>query len=524
MRYLPVDMSTFSTMIKGDYIYVDKTEFIYHLFKKGAPRYYFLSRPRRFGKTLLISTLKELFLGNKDLFKGLWIEKSDYQWDQHPVISLDFGGIPHRSLEQLEENLNGELDIIARHYGLVLEQRSPESKFKRLIQQLAERNSVVVLIDEYDKPILDHISDMPEVLRQRNLLKSFYDILKSVDAHLRAIFITGVSKFTQTSLFSGLNNLSDISFGFQAATLVGYTEEEIEKYFEPFIALFAREAHRDIRLIKEEMRAWYNGYLFSGKKGTEKVYNPFSILKYLQNRSKKNYWFQSGTPSFLVELIKRDYEAGEDFKGLDNTTLSEESLGAFDLNRKIPLTTMLFQAGYLTIKSYHEELRAYTLTYPNEEVKISLAIHLVSIAVHKDREEVDKALFPLRSALENNDLEAFCSQLRSLFANIPYNLYVNNEAHFHSLFHFLLDLLGFDSRPEEPTSKGRIDLVLITKHRIFIFEFKFNAPASEALQQIQDRRYYEKYLMKGKHIILVGLAFDYSEKQLTMDWITHNIS
>jgi hypothetical protein len=293
MRDLPIYISSFSTMRTGNYIYVDKTELIYNLFKTGLVHYYFLSRPRRFGKTLLISTLKEFFLGNRGLFKDLWIERSGYSWEKYSVIHLDFGTIAHTTAQALSENLSWTLDTIAQEHDIALTGApSLEAKLITLVKELAKKQgpaSVVLLIDEYDKPILDHIKNKDIASELRDILKSFYDVIKGLDLYLRAIFITGVSKFSKTSLFSGLNNLNDITLDPRAASLLGYTDEEIDQYFADSIEEVAHHMHLSKEVVRKNMRTWYNGYRFSEQYC--KVYNPFSTLYLLEKRKFANYWF-----------------------------------------------------------------------------------------------------------------------------------------------------------------------------------------------------------------------------------------
>jgi hypothetical protein len=520
MRYLPIDMSTFSAMIKGNYIYVDKTECIYHLFKKGAPRYYFLSRPRRFGKTLLISTLKELFLSNKDLFKGLWIEKSDYQWEQHPVIHLDFGAIAHDTVPEFKLSLSWNLAEIAREYALdISDAPTLDSQFTALVKRLAQKNKVVILIDEYDKPILDHISDIPEALRQRNLLKSFYDILKSVDAHLRAIFITGVSKFAKTSIFSGINNLNDISLKPEAAKLLGYTHEEIEHYFKDYLESFQQTKNiESVSNLLEKLRAWYNGYRFSEEQ--VRVYNPFSVLYCLRDRKFRNYWFESATPLFLVSLLRKQFGTLEDASHLE---LPASSLGTFDLEN-VPLIPLLFQSGYLTFNEYYPQTDSFTLHFPNYEVEESFKKFLVSVLSYANPTEVEYDLVKLKRAINTNNLDAFCQRLEELFAHIPYTLQGNKESLYHALFQFLLSLLSLRAQSEVVTNRGRIDLTLTTKTHIYIFELKVGVKPEIALKQIEDKRYYQRFIGTHKHIVLVGLSFFADPHKTRLSYATQELS
>lgn len=521
MKYLPSDVSTFSTMITGNYLYVDKTQIIYKLFS-GGDRYYFLSRPRRFGKSLLISLLKELFLSNRKLFTNLWIDTADYAWNYHPVIHLDFSIIANATPEQLSINLAWTIDTIAQEYEIDTRHApSAEAKFNMLITHLAKRhgpNSVVVLVDEYDKPLIDHLQDSDVAHRQRSILKNFYGVLKGVDEHLRAIFITGVSKFSKTSIFSGINNLNDISLDAEVAQLLGYTQEEISRNFSEYIADIAQEQGTSSSEILEGMRTWYNGYRFSD--ADIKVYNPFSILYYLKKKKFLNFWIESGTPFFLIKLLKKEFTFLEN---LETAELSRNSLGTFDIDQ-IPLVTLLFQTGYLTITDYDAATDKFTLGYPNLEVKESFNKYIVAALTKSHTPAIEKAVSQLVAALKNDDIDTFCSVLESLFANIPYNLHIEQESYFHSLFQFLGTLLGLEIQSEVLTDKGRIDLVITTQSTVFVFELKFDAQAEQALQQIEKQKYYERYTIKRKKIMLVGLAFNYVDNKLVLDWKTRTIS
>jgi hypothetical protein len=300
---LPIDVATFEVMISDGYLYIDKTKYIYDLYK-GKGRYYFLSRPRRFGKSLLISTLKELFSGNKKLFDGLWISTSDWEWKQHPIIHLDFSKLAHETSVELKADLTRALERIGDAHNIDLSKaKTPSSKLQDLVEALAKKNKVAILIDEYDKPIIDHIANIPLAEKNRAILKSFYDVIKGLDEHLRAIFVTGVSKFSKTSIFSGINNLNDISQDPIAASLLGYTQDELEHYLTPYISAIAIGQKRTQQEILDEMKEWYNGYRFS--EDLVRVYNPFSVLYYLAKKKRANYWFASGTPTFLMKLLKK---------------------------------------------------------------------------------------------------------------------------------------------------------------------------------------------------------------------------
>lgn len=512
MKLLPTDVSSLSTMISKNYLYIDKTEYIYNLLKSGS-RFYFLSRPRRFGKSLLVSTLQEIFLANKTLFKDLWLGQSDYAWQEYPVIKLDFSQIPHFNEQELRDGLNDELITIARNYGIIdIQKNTPEQTLKELVLNLAKKNHVVILIDEYDKPILDHLQDIEQARKQQKVLSSFYTTIKSLEQHLHFVFLTGVSRFAKTSIFSGINNLNDISLKHEAAALLGYTEEEIHSYFEPYIQGLAQKYKSSIQTTFQELQRWYNGYRFS--EGTIKVYNPFSILYCLKDKKFSNYWFASGTPTFLIHLLNQQYDSLEE---MSNIQIDRDSLDSFELD-KIPLVPLLFQTGYLTISDYNEKTNIITLHLPNQEVTESFTKFLVSILAQTTTSTVKKLSLQLIEALEKQDLETFCKLLQTFFAHIPYSLHIKKESFYHALVQALFTLLSIEAQSEIATDKGRIDLVLNLEKTIFLFEFKFNSSAKAALKQIREKRYYERYTNKNKPIILVGLSFKQADKIIHLEY------
>lgn len=519
MKKLPVDVSTFEVLIENDYLYIDKTESIYNLIMQG--RYYFLSRPRRFGKSLLLSTLKALFLGKRELFTGLWIDReTDYAWEEHSIIHLDFSTIGAQTSEELKAGIIWTIDSLAKQYNLDTENiPTPSLKLRALVMYLAEKSKVVLLVDEYDNPMLDHIKTPEIAEKQRAILAAFYDGLKGLDEHLHFVFVTGVTKFSKTSIFSGLNNLNDISLVPIAETLLGYTEGELHHYFEPYALRYAQERDTTTEAIFTQLKTWYNGYRFS--KRFVKVYNPFSVLYYFKNQELENYWFSSGTPTFLVELLKQQPRA---LKAFEQKEVSSDTLNASYEIRDLPLTVLLFQAGYLTIKKYSETTRFFHLDFPNEEVRLSISHLMISLLAEYKKTDVDDLIYKLRKSLYNNDLESFCTVLKSLFASIPYGLHVEKESYYHSLFYFLAMLLGIDTQSEVHTSKGRIDAVVTLPTRRYIFEFKLNKTGQEALEQIRSQKYYEKYIREEKPLILVGISFNYDSKELTLDWVSDNVA
>jgi len=517
MKKLSVDVSNFRTMIEGNYLYVDKTQIIYDLLQ--LKRLFFLSRPRRFGKSLLISTLFELFSGNKELFKDTWIGKSDYQWQEHPVIYFDFSELAVETSTEFKIDLIGALENSAQSYAVDISHASSvQAKLLTLVRSLSKKNKVVILIDEYDAPLLHNLDNLEVARAIQKLLSRFFATIKSLDGkgHVRAVFITGITKFSKTSIFSGMNNLNDLTMKPEAASLLGYTKDELEECFEEYIKEFAQQKKLTVNALRKEIQNYYNGYRFSEQE--LKVYNPYSVIHSLDNKNFANYWFETGTPSFLIPLVKKQFNK---IKNLETIELSSAALGTFDLE-SIHILPILFQAGYLTIHDFDEKTRKYLLGFPNVEVRDSFYKYLVVALTQSSVTDVERALDDFNQALAKNDIELFCTTLTSLLASIPYQLHVAQEAYYHSLLHFLTTLLGIESDSEVSSSRGRIDLVIKTKKRIFIFEFKFKSTPAKALAQIVKNKYYEKYLRFKKPITLVGLAFNVKRKMLALDWVVQD--
>lgn len=371
---LPIGVQTFEDMRRGDYIYVDKTQYIYKLIKpyKGI---YFLSRPRRFGKSLTISTLEALFKNKKELFKDLWIYSSDYQWKEYPVIRLDMSNVARDSAERLTKDLKVRLAGIAQHYDILLDETETlETLFMTLIETLQKKfnEQVVILIDEYDKPILDNILKKDVVLPIRDVLRNFYGIMKAQDANIKFVFVIGVTKFARVSIFSGLNNLEDITTDPTVATMLGYTQEELETYFDEHIHAFMNNKHIEKGALLDQIKLWYNGFRFSKK--DIRVYNPYSPLLLFKRHDFMNYWFETATPDFLIQLIKHNRY---DFYEIETREIREESLSTFELEN-INILALLYQTGYLTIRTYNDEERIYQLGYPNKEIELAFTENLIA--------------------------------------------------------------------------------------------------------------------------------------------------
>ncbi|HRG76917.1 MAG TPA: AAA family ATPase, partial [Leptospiraceae bacterium] len=412
MKSLPIGIQTFRDIRDGKYVYIDKTKLIYELVKdhKGV---YFLSRPRRFGKSLTLSTLKEIFEGNKELFQGLWIYGAEYDWKKYPIIRLDFSKQKAENKAELKKFIVDQLDYIAKENKITLVKEDYFARFEELIKILSERGKIVILIDEYDKPIIDHIEN-PELAKEmREILKGFYRIIKSSDEYLRFVFLTGVSKFSKAGVFSGLNNLNDISMTSQFSAMLGITQEEMKENFKEYILEFANKQKLTEEELLAKIKHWYNGYCFSGD--CEKVYNPFSTLLLFQNKEFKNYWFETGTPSFLIELAKQ-----KDFAISEMPVRAEEiSFSTYEVDR-LDIIPLLFQTGYLTLTGYNPERLLYTLDYPNFEVKNSFLQYF--IRGYTNRAFQESKLYDLIDSLREKDFDSFFTILRSIFANIDYDL------------------------------------------------------------------------------------------------------
>ncbi len=512
LKKLPIGISDLRSIKAKDYLYVDKTKAVHRLITSGEC--YFLSRPRRFGKSLLIDTLKELFLGNKELFNDLWIgQENRHDWQPHPVIHIDFSTMDSTSSERLESGLCRALDKIAEENGIDLSVATfPATKIMALVPALAQKGSVIILIDEYDAPILNNIIKPELASANREILRTFYTCIKGLGPYLHFTFIAGVSKFAKTSIFSGMNNLNDISLEPIAATLCGYTQQELEEYFSPYIELFRQNADISMAQALEGVRHWYNGYRFSVE--PIKVYNPFSILHFAEKKRFSNYWFATGSPRFLIDLVKNNID---EFNAIDHVMVRESSFSTFDIET-LPLTTVLYQTGYLTIEEYRDADQTYRLTFPNEEVRKSLTECLVEDFLRAMHQPLSSALVTLRKALNHQDVNTFCQALQSLFSGIAYQLHIRRELYYHSLFQMAGTLLGATIQSEVVTSTGRIDVLWQTKETIYIFELKLDESAKVAMAQIKEKRYAEPYLYAGKAIYLIGLSFDFDEKLLTYEW------
>ncbi|MCB9235500.1 MAG: ATP-binding protein [Bacteroidia bacterium] len=509
-KKLPIGVQEFSKLIKEEYLYVDKTEIIYNLINQGI--YYFLSRPRRFGKSLMISILKEIFQGNQELFEGLWIhDKMD--WEACPVIHLDFSKMSEKTIG-LQSALESRLAEIARENKIDLVTPNYSTQFDELIRKLGSGKKVAILVDEYDKPIIDHVDDPDKADHNREVLKNLYSVVKGNDKYIRFFLLTGVSKFSQVSIFSDLNNLNDISTDENYATLLGYTQQELEFYFKEFIPVLAQKYADYFPDILKAIKEWYNGYSWDG---AHFVYNPFSILNLFEKNVFRDYWFQTGTPTFLMKLIRQNGYSPFDLK---NRQLNINYFNTFDL-RNIELNALLFQTGYLTMKAFNFGTNIVTLDFPNREVEEAFSIHLLAEFSQRTKEQAGSILFKLGQAVEAGETETFVELMKSMFANITYPLAPvkkstpeHQERYYHSIFYLCLKLLGYQIDAEIMTHDGRIDAVLQTAAQIWVIEFKLGT-AESALEQIQEKAYHLKYTASDKKILLLGIGFSVESRNIS---------
>ena len=505
-RRLPIGMQTFRTLRERNCYYVDKTAYIERLLDAGTR--YFLSRPRRFGKSLFLDTLKELFEGNESLFEGLHIHDG-HDWSaRHPVVRLDFAGGHFGEPEALHANVSAQLDGMEVQAGVHPRYDTAPERFGYLIRSLHERSGrgVVVLVDEYDKPILDALEQREIALANRDYLRGLYGVIKASDAHVRFTFLTGVSKFTKVSVFSVLNNLTDITLDRRYSAICGYTERDLDTVFAPELA----------GLDREQVREWYNGYRW---RGTDKVYNPYDVLLLFDSREFEAHWFETGTPTFLVDtLFKRRVST----VSLDRTVSPAALLSAFDVDH-IGTEALLFQTGYLTITGEERlgGMPLFRLGYPNREVRQSLNEHLLRHLV-QDAEGQTENSVRLANLLETGD----CAGLKELFhaflASIPYEWHTRNdiakyEGYYASVFYSYFAALGYEIVVEESSSHGRLDMAVRTGGHVYLFEFKVAelAPPGSALAQLRERGYADKYRGHGEPIHLIGVELSRETRNVT---------
>ena len=507
----PIGIQNFEKLRKSGYLYVDKTELIYRLVKRGS--YYFLSRPRRFGKSLLISTLEAYFQGKRELFQGLAMEELEREWVQHPIFHLDLNIEKYDSMESLGNILNDNLTRWENVYGREASEVSFPLRFAGVIRRAHEQTGqrVVILVDEYDKPMLQAIHN--EELQQefRNTLKPFYGVLKTMDGDIKFALLTGVTKFGKVSVFSDLNNLNDISMDNRYVALCGMTGEEIHRYFEADLRELASTQKMTYQETCDRLKESYDGYHFV--ENSEGIYNPFSVLNTFDKMKFGSYWFETGTPTYLVELLKQNHYNLEQMA--HEETNSEVLNSIYADESPIPV---IYQSGYLTIKDYDEEFGNYTLGFPNREVEEGFIKFLMPFYTNVDKVESPFEIQQFVKEIRNGKPDAFLRRLQSFFADTPYELIRDLEVHYQNVLFIVFRLVGFYVKAEYHSSEGRVDLVLQTDRYIYVMEFKLEGTPEEAIRQLEEKHYTRPFEADSRQLFKIGINFNNKTRNIEK-WI-----
>ena len=511
MKY-PIGIQNFGEVRRDGYAYVDKTALMYKMVSEG--KYYFLSRPRRFGKSLLLSTLEAFFSGKKELFDGLYAGSVDWEWKEYPILHLDLNSREYKDESSLAAELNRHLEGWEKKYGDEFKDRELEERFIHVIEKAYEQTGtrVVILVDEYDKPLLQAIGNEALQTAYRNKLKAFYSVLKTLDAKIRFAFLTGVTKFGKVSVFSDLNNLTDITMLPQYSTICGITEEELHACFDDSVKEVAAFNELTQEECYERMRRDFDGYRFS-KYAKEGMYNPFSVLNTLSFKAFNDYWFETGTPSFLVYQLKKTCYPLEN---MTTEEVSTDTLNSIDIMDENPLP-LLYQSGYLTLKSYDKEFDSYTLGFPNREVEQGFIKYLLPFYTPKTDKKSTFAISQFVKDVRNGDAEGFMHRLQDFFAGGDYQVVGNTEKYFQNTLYVFFRLLGFYVNVERHTSNGRMDVLIQTPDFIYILELKVNQTATAALQQIEEKGYALPFASDPRQLFKIGINFQ-TDTKLIDDW------
>ncbi|MDE5611985.1 MAG: ATP-binding protein [Odoribacter sp.] len=509
----PIGIQNFEKIRTGGYMYVDKTAWVYKLVNTGS--YYFLSRPRRFGKSLLLSTLEAYLQGKRELFEGLAIEKLETKWTKHPILHLDLNAEKYDTPEALESILNATLCAWEKLYGAEGYETTLATRFQGIIQRACERTGerVVILVDEYDKPMLQAIGrpDLQEAYR--NTLKAFYGALKSKDGCIKFAMLTGVTKFGKVSVFSDLNSLEDISMLEAYGGICGISEEELFEYFDDDLHRLAEKQGMSYEEVCEEVQECYDGYHFC--ENTVGIYNPFSLLNTFKHMKFRSYWFETGTPTYLVELLKMHHYSLNEMAYQETTA---DVLNSVDSTSTNPIP-VIYQSGYLTIKEYHEEFDMYTLGFPNREVEEGFVKFLMPFYTNLTASETGFEIQQFVRDVRGGNIDAFLVRLQGLFADTSYEqIKRDQEVHYQNVLFIVTKLMGFHVKAEYHTSNGRIDLVLQTDKYIYVMEFKLDGTAEEALQQIRDKQYARPFELDTRRVFKIGVNFS-SETRSIDRWV-----
>ena len=511
-RLYPIGIQTFSKIREGNYLYIDKTEYVYRM-THSASSYMFLSRPRRFGKSLLTSTLHSYFSGRKELFHGLAMEKLEKEWTEYPVLHFDMSTAKHADSEQLLQELNLKLYGYEQIYGRLEEEVNPNQRLMGLIKRAYEQTGkkVVVLIDEYDAPLLDVVHEWENLDVLRNIMRNFYSPLKACDPYLRYVFLTGITKFSQLSIFSELNNIKNISMDEPYAVICGISEDEIRLQMKDDLEGLAKKLGITPEEALMKLKENYDGYHFTSP--SPDIYNPFSLLNAFADGKFGSYWFGSGTPTYLINMLKK---FGVEPSEIGNNRVSVEDFDA-PTERMTSIIPLLYQSGYITIKNYDEELDLYTLNIPNKEVRIGLMKSLLPHYVGSKAPETTTMVAYLSRDIRNGDMDTALRRLQTFLSTIPQCDNTKYEGHYQQVFYIIFSLLGYYVDVEVRTPRGRVDIVLRTKTTLYVMELKLDKSAGEAMEQIDLKNYPERFALCGLPVVKVAVSFD-SERCTIGDW------
>lgn len=512
LKPCPIGIQTFSEVIGKGYLYIDKTEYVYNL--SHNYKYCFLSRPRRFGKSLLVSTLHSYFTGKKELFKGLAIEKKEKEWMEYPVLHFDMSMGKHLDKEGLETYIGYRLEEHEQEYGITNPQSGINNRLVTLIRTAYEKTSkpVVVLIDEYDAPLLDVVHEEEQLPVLRNVMRNFYSPLKACDPYLRFVFLTGITKFSQLSIFSELNNISNISMKPAFAAICGITKEEMLENLDGYIERIAKEQGMTHDDAINKLTGKYDGYHFAWP--SSDIFNPFSLLNAFVNKDMESYWFGSGTPTYLIEMMRK-------FNIVPSQLGRQEAMAEdFDAptERMLSITPLLYQSGYLTIKGYDPDIQLYTLDIPNKEIRVGLMRTLLPYYVKGENAGNGATVIAkMYNAIRNGNLDGMLQLLQQFLLTVPYCDVTNHEGHYQQMLYIIFSLLGRYVDVEVRTPNGRVDMVMRTADKLYLFELKMNKSAQTAIEQIELKNYPERFALSGLPIVKVGINFD-SEKRTITQW------
>lgn len=507
MKY-PIGIQNFGEIRRDGYVYVDKTALVYKMVSEG--KYYFLSRPRRFGKSLLLSTIDAYLSGKRDLFRGLAIEQLEKEWEEYPILRLDLNSREYKDESSLEAELNRHLESWEKIYGDEYRSRATEERFLHVIENAFEKTGkrVVVLVDEYDKPLLQTIDNSYLQDVYRNKLKAFYSVLKTQDAKIRFAFLTGVTKFGKVSVFSDLNNLVDISFDKRYAEICGITEKELKGNFDTSVEDLATTNNITKEESYKKLKEEYDGYHFSID--SDGLYNPFSVLNTLSSKQFSSYWFETGTPSFLVYQLKK---TGYRLENITKESLSSDVLNSIDIMDENPLP-LLYQSGYLTLKGYDSRFGEYKLGFPNKEVEQGFIKYLLPYYTPKVQDKSSFAVSRFVQDIEAGDSESFMRRMDEFFATGDYQIMGDLEIYFQNTIYVLFKLIGFYVDVERHTTRGRIDIVMQTAQYVYIMELKVDKSANEALAQIEEKGYTDAFKGDSRKVYKIGVNFDSKTRKI----------